>query len=1047
MDFAALARAKVSVGRVEVQRHSGWIPAGTGFVVGKDLVLTALHVVADRAAPILAPRGPLRIVLGATGSGTRREVGLRLGENRDPDDDWAALATEEAVDVAPLALSARLPVEKEGWWTFGYPRLNDKDGLSAVAELRDPHSVYDRGTAVSLVSDDLKGTEVHGLSGSPLFHGGAVVGLFRSNLEEARRSFGFLYATPMASVLARVDLARALPNPYQGMQPFDEDRAAFFFGRREEAALLIERLRSHRIAVLIGGSGSGKSSLLRAGLQPLVREGALEKGCAMEPVFLRPRNRPLHELALVLAERLTFRGRPDSIEALEMRLVSPRALGDLVDQELHHRHAGDRARGGFLFVVDQLEELYAGDVEPEEARKFIHQLCVAACTQGSRVWWAGALRDGFMTELLRCGRDGDVLRTSLLPLGPVDSKERLREVIVEPAKKAELRFSPPELPDRIAADAADEPGSLPLLQYALDRLWQERDGDALTEEVYLGFGGIGQVVATKAEEAFGKLDESGQELAQRLFLRLVWIRSDGPNTRRLLPYGALQALPSEARALAFRFVTARLLVATAEGLEIAHESLLRQWARLAKWVKEAPEAERRLQQVEAARREWSERGELPEDLMPPHRLRPLADWVLRNLAIVPAEERRFLIESLLLCDLRPEEWGRHFDPAELVVAQDRPGRTPEETLLLLRAGSGDDDRLARFMEREAGSPLGAVAGRFAVERLGARWLVDLADRQPTVREVVSDLLNDPEVQGALAPELPPAWRRRARWGAVLRLAWRERLALLLAAVAVFAAILVVDQMWWVVDALLRLVGFERSRWYLRFGVTNLTIMSAVWVYMERRSVILRRPLRTREAWAFLAAVVAVDSIPNWLANLQFVVLGRQPLVHFLVFSAGSLGDLLAMGLLLPLLARGTVSVPPRQRWPRVAAAAGVSIATAVALQLLPAARGGGREVVVPTDVAASYFRELVVLCLAVAATRWAEGAACDRAVPRVAFRGWSGRARMVAGVVLVLVALLLVARKALPDVLVRPWRSSPRGYETPRRSARSVRRGRSRAAA
>lgn len=995
MDFAGLEAARQAIGRVEVETPNGWSTAGTAFIVADRIALTALHVVADRSAPQIQARGSIRILFGAVG--VTAEI-----RTWDVESDWALLTLDRSGGT-PLRMSRTLPWEEKQWWTFGYPRLNDREGIAASFDLRDPNAPYDRGTAISLRSDDLKGTEVRGLSGAPLLRGDAVYGVFRSNLEEARKSFGYLYATPVREIVDRVDPVSAAPNPFQGMRPFEEDRASFFFGREAEADSLAAQLAKARLAILVGGSGSGKSSLLRAGLIPKVRLGRLSDDAVIDVVVFRPGPQPIHELSLALLPQLSFPSMPSTPSQFRDRLWSgEEALSDLVDQELQHRHGGDRQRGGVLLVVDQLEELYGGDADPQQTRQFMRVLCTAARKKGGRVWVAGAIRDGFMSELLHPGLDTDFLRGSLIPLGPIATEARLRELILKPALRAGLRFEPPTLPDTIARDAADQPGALPLLQYALDRLWQERRGELLTASAYRDFGGVQGVIAHQADATVGPLEGESLDRARRLFLRLVWIRTDGPNTRRLLPY---DSLPPDVRELAFRLVAQRLLVTTVTGVEIAHEALIREWMPLRAWVKEAPEGERRLQELEHARERWADGHQRREDRLPDHRLQPLAEWALAHTGDIPHPERRFLVESLLSSTLPPEKWGAPLGAEAILDALDAPpggSRPVEEELLLLRAlyvassaissnvSSGEQapsrERATQYLEqlllRESGHhdsrSADFEAARLAMTHEGPDWLVSLADRAPSVRESLVRLLGVPELRPSVLAQLPQTWGKSVRRRAALRIAWENRTTLLFVASSVFLSTFLLGRVWWLGDFALEFAGLSRTSWDGNFYSSSLAILAALGAWFSFWQYAVRRTASIREIGKAAIAVMAVNDLPILLANLRFVAVGKQELVPYItkVVEAGFV--VVAYAILLRMFVRaiGTAGITlPSGKIPlgRAAAAALVGLIPGmIASQVILT---GNSKPPSALSFLHNWLNDFAAITLAIVTTRWAARAA------------------------------------------------------------------------
>ena len=273
--------------------------------------------------------------------------------------------------------------------------------------------------------------------------------------------------------------------PFKGLASFDFDDAEYFFGRERLVAALVARIVGAPLLAIVGTSGSGKSSLLRAGLLPALAAGVLPGSARWARVLIRPGEHPAHELRKARAYT-----RPDQ---------------------------------PIVLAIDQFEETFTACRDEEERRTFVDGLVRIARDRASGAPSSSPCA-ATSTELCRLSRavgpDGGQPRV----VGPM-RRDELRRAIERPAARAGLQIEP-ELVDVLLADVESEPGGLPLLSSALLELWQHRDGDWLRLATYEGIGGVSGAVARLAEDAFARLDPAEQPIARRLLLRLADDRSE-----------------------------------------------------------------------------------------------------------------------------------------------------------------------------------------------------------------------------------------------------------------------------------------------------------------------------------------------------------------------------------------------------------------------------------------------------------------------------------------------------------------------------------------
>jgi hypothetical protein len=304
---------------------------------------------------------------------------------------------------------------------------------------------------------------------------------------------------------------------------------------------------------VVGASGSGKSSVVRAGLVTRLRS---DRRTTWETVILVPTDQPLKALARALVQLLE--PTLDEVDRLAKaaRLAEHFRSGtislyDIVELILEKQSGTDRV----LIVVDQFEELYTLTSDEEARRRFLDELLAASSGTASKANVALTLRGDFVGKALAYRSLSDRLQDAQINLGPM-TREELECAIRKPAEKIQLEFEP-ELVRRILNDVGDEPGNLPLLEFVLKELWEKRRGRVLQSETYDAIGGLKGAVATKADELFKGLSSAEQTILQRVFLRIVRPAKGGLDTRRR---AAFTELPPEGAELILKLANERLLV-------------------------------------------------------------------------------------------------------------------------------------------------------------------------------------------------------------------------------------------------------------------------------------------------------------------------------------------------------------------------------------------------------------------------------------------------------------------------------------------------------
>ncbi len=378
-------------------------------------------------------------------------------------------------------------------------------------------------------------------------------------------------------------------HPYRGLFPFREKDAPYFFGRAGLTDRLEETVTEECITSLVGLSGSGKTSVLQAGLFPRLRARA----DGWEVISVRPGRHPVYALSNALVALLEP-GLPDGVikEHAETRAQSiiegreplVQMIGEVVAK------CGEVGKNHVVLVIDPWEELYtlAEEAAKKERDVFVSGVFAETCSPESPLAILLACRTDFFNErVLHYKQLANRLHKRvihILPMGP----EQFLEAVERPLEQEEEKFSLEEgLSQRLLNDMAEEPGQLSLLEFALAELWKRRDHERklLSIAAYEELGGLQRALNQRADEVVAPLDP---QLARRLFLRLVDVQDDAPDTRR---WAHIREFDSTTRSAIQRLEEQGLLVYGRDAktgeltVELAHESLLRNWPRLQAWLK------------------------------------------------------------------------------------------------------------------------------------------------------------------------------------------------------------------------------------------------------------------------------------------------------------------------------------------------------------------------------------------------------------------------------------------------------------------------------
>lgn len=415
------------------------------------------------------------------------------------------------------------------------------------------------------------------------------------------------YARLRAGILGQPpdDVPVALPDtpaPYPGLPAFTPQQAGLFFGRAEEAEKLFELVRDSPLTTVVGASGSGKSSLVMAGLLPRL-------AADWTTLILTPGARPLRALADHVATLAPAADRVRVADDLERRIET---RDDGLATWLSATLAGRPEIGTLLLVVDQTEELFTNMVGPAESvrrqqRRFVVNLKLAAGALGARLRVLLVLRADFTGHWLEVPAVPAHPAAAQLLLRP-PSQESLREAIVRPAQQVGALLEK-GLVGRLIDEMAGQPGALPLLQFTLSQLWQQRHGIWLTHAAYESLGGLSGALDRRATAIFDQLSASQQHLAHHLFVRLVTMAEQVTYTRRRVRREELD-LPGVAPADVDSLIAVlsssdvRLIAAGADSIELAHEALIERWEKLRTWLATEHKELLALRRLTDAAQEW-----------------------------------------------------------------------------------------------------------------------------------------------------------------------------------------------------------------------------------------------------------------------------------------------------------------------------------------------------------------------------------------------------------------------------------------------------------
>jgi WD40 repeat protein/DNA-binding SARP family transcriptional activator len=426
--------------------------------------------------------------------------------------------------------------------------------------------------------------------------------------------------------------------PFKGLEYYDVKDAEIFFGREALVERLMKRLRDERfLAVIVGASGSGKSSIARAGLVPALSETRDD-----EWIFrlMTPTQQPL----TALSEALMPHDESEAETAPKAEELANESTGLQLAAEWLVETEGAKK---LLLVVDQLEELFTLCRKEQERAAFIDNLLSAVDPEKpGPIVVVITLRADFYSHCAAYPALRDALARNQEYIGPMSTSE-LRRAIEEPALRGGWKFQS-GLVDLMLRDVRGEPGALPLLSHALLETWKRRSRRTMTLRGYAHAGGVRRAIARTAENVCGGLSEEQRAIARNIFLRLTELGEGTEDTRRRVTHSELIPEPGQngtAEQVLATLAEARLITLSEEHVEVAHEALIREWPRLRSWLDEDREGLRIHRHLTEAAQAWDALARDPGELYRGGRLTQTIEWNEEHQPELNLLEKSFLDAS------------------------------------------------------------------------------------------------------------------------------------------------------------------------------------------------------------------------------------------------------------------------------------------------------------------------------------------------------------------------------------------------------------------
>ena len=660
---------------------------GMGFLASERSILSCAHVItaalniAEDTPDVPTTAISLDFPLIAPGCYLSAYVNFWQPPQPNGGGDIAVLQLN---DAAPAGAEAVHLVSAEDMWNrtfraFGFPGGHDA-GVWVPGTLRDRQATG----WVQIEQISTTGYQVQqGFSGGPVWDEelDGVVGIVVA--EERDPTIRAAYMIP-TNVLVKawppLEQQARSPCPYRGLFPFQEQDVSVFFGRETFTDQLVEAvLRQSSFAIVLGPSGSGKSSVVFAGLFPRLR-----KESTWLLTHLRPGNAPFQALAtallLLLEQEMT-----ETDRLIENRkLATALSTGDLSITEVVERIVQkQQGSSRVLLAIDQFEELYTLCPEPAIRQQFLDALVKAVeaqrSQQHSHMTVVLTLRADFLGQALAQRSFADVLQDAALMLTPMTHVD-LKTAIEEPARQIGVTFAP-GLVERIVDDVENEPGQLPLLEFALTLLWERQEKKQLTHQAYEEIGRVEGALARYADQVYEALGEDEKEGVRRVSIQMVRPGEHTEDTRRLATRGELG---EEGWTLARQLSDKRLVVTNVtltgqETAEIVHEALIQRWTRLQAWMNADRTFREWQERLRATLHQWEESKQDEGVLLHGALLTEAKYWLEKRGHELTLKERDYVFYSILNEGISISTWlHRYGTIGETLAFLDTYINSPEE---------------------------------------------------------------------------------------------------------------------------------------------------------------------------------------------------------------------------------------------------------------------------------------------------------------------------------------------------------------------------------
>jgi uncharacterized protein YjbI with pentapeptide repeats/ABC-type branched-subunit amino acid transport system ATPase component len=439
--------------------------------------------------------------------------------------------------------------------------------------------------------------------------------------------------------------------PYKGLLPFDcnESDPQYFHGRTALTSQLIDQIRQSNFVAVMGASGSGKSSLLRAGLIHQLKQGQRLSGSERWQIrIMKPGAYPLQALAQLFEDNKVEQSIKGGADELQQ----------LIELESTEK---------FVLVLDQFEEVFTQCQNDSERQQFFQTL-LQGLQQTPNFCLVLAMRADFFSKCLEQTYSGlaKKIQDNLVTVTPMTEID-LRAAIAEPARQVNLKIEA-ELIEEMIQDVITSPGSLPLLQDTLTELWKQRANSGLTLTQYSQLGGISKTLQNRADKVLESFSDEYQLTVQHIFLALTQLNEDAEDTRRrVLLVDLVNAKhPESVVNSVVQRLTAEKLIVTSETLlnngkqrvvviDVAHEALIRHWKSLRDWLDESRACLRQVRKLEALAIEWRDGGKKPENLLRGNSIRDTLSFQKEQTENYPLNP---LVKELIKCSLKHRQNNR-----------------------------------------------------------------------------------------------------------------------------------------------------------------------------------------------------------------------------------------------------------------------------------------------------------------------------------------------------------------------------------------------------